>query len=332
VPIDQDALARHIAEHGPYLFHVTNAANQGAIAREGLRPGSDLGRYIRDDFFRTRPGHVYICDARRGVPVVPVEGERLMLQVDLRRLDPACFDTDEDVPRHQEIFQGNPWFSVPTPPLKQLEDGSQAPGQDGALASWAESIDEFDEPEFVARSLAAGRIAYRGTVPPEALEGVELPSEVIGAFIGGAREALSDGDLGPVPALAFNDVEADRALALAQQMLDVGLRALDRPPLSSENDLSDPMNAYYVADDIRRFGYERNRKGDFERRDLAFAIADLARAVYDFDRSLGWDSDACRTIGEQAVACLPRLAAVAGAERAGAAAREAIVRAGTVGA
>jgi hypothetical protein len=53
---------------------------------------------VRGDFFRTRPKHVYIGDRRRVVPVVPVDGQRLTVQVDLRLLDPARFDTDEDVP------------------------------------------------------------------------------------------------------------------------------------------------------------------------------------------------------------------------------------------
>jgi hypothetical protein len=113
MPIDREALVTHIDEHGPFLYHVTSADNRGAILDSGLRPGSELGRSVRDDFFRTRRGHVYLCDRRRGVPVVRVNGERLTLQVDLRLLHPACFDTDEDVPYNQQRFQAKKWFEVP---------------------------------------------------------------------------------------------------------------------------------------------------------------------------------------------------------------------------
>ena len=147
MPIDAEVLAAHIEVHGPYLFHVTDAKQREAILRDGLRPGSDIGRQVWDDFFRTRVGRVYLCDRRRGVPVVVVEGERLTLQVDLRRLDPACFDTEP-------------------PKREMLDQYTAADGQAGRLAAWAESIEEFDEPEFAARSLAAGRVAYRGTIPP----------------------------------------------------------------------------------------------------------------------------------------------------------------------
>jgi hypothetical protein len=38
--------------------------------------------------------------------VVAVQGARLTLRIDLRKLDPSCFDTDEDAPRDQEIPHG----------------------------------------------------------------------------------------------------------------------------------------------------------------------------------------------------------------------------------
>lgn len=164
MPIDAKTLLAHSNEHGPFLFHVTGAREYEAIARSGLRPGSELGHFVHDDFFRTRPGHVSICDRRRGVPVVPAAGERLTLQVDL---------------------------------------------------------------------------------------------------------------------------EAD----------------------------------------IRRFGYEKNRAGEWESRDLAMALADLAQAVHDFDRALGWDPDACVAIAEQAASCLPRIAAAGGRDNAVGVARRAMASA-----
>jgi len=321
MPIDAETLALHVEAHGPFLFHVTDARHREAIMRGGLRPGSELGRFVRDDFFRTRSGHVYLCDRRRGVPVVPVEGERLTLQVDLRQLDPARFDTDEDVPHTHQTFQGNRWFDAVPPERRMLDNTTEAPGQAGRLAAWADSITEFDEPEFAARSLAAGRVAYRGTIRPESLNVVELPSEVVETFATRACDLLNVADGGGVPTLAFNDVEADRALAIAQRLLDAGLRALGRPPLTTDTDLSDPMKAYYLEQDIRRVGFDKNRADEWGPRDLAFALADLAQAVLDFDRSLGWDPDACVAIAECAASCLPHIAAAAGDETAAVLAR-----------
>lgn len=312
MPIDAAVLAVHIEVHGPYLFHVTDAKHREATLRDGLRPGSDIGRQVWDDFFRTRVGRVYLCDRRRGVPVVVVEGERLTLQVDLRLLDPACFDTDEDVPYTRRRFEGKRWFDTEPPERKMVDQHTEADGQAGRLAAWAESIEEFDEPEFAAKSLAAGRVAHRGTIPPEALEAVELPSEVVETFTTRACALLELDETGPVPPLAFHEVEADRALAIAQRVLDAGLDALGRPPLTTHTDLSNPMTAYHLEDDIRRVGYETNRTGNWEPRDLAFALADLAEAVYDFDRALGWDADPCVSIAAQAVLCLPHIAIAAG--------------------
>jgi len=321
VPVDADVLAAHVADHGPYLFHVTEAEHQVSIMRDGLRQGSELARYVRDDFFRTRPGHVYICD-RRSVAVVP---ERLTLRVDLRRLDPACFDTDEDVPYIQQRFQGQKWFDSKPPERRMLDDNeTEAPGQAGRLVAWAESIEELDAPEFAARSLAGGRVAYRGTIPPEAVEVVELTSEVVEAFVKRACELLEMEDVGPVPTLAFNEVEASRALAIAQQVLDARMEALGRPPLSTDTDLSHPMSAYHLEDDIRRFGYERNHVGEWERRDLAFSLADLAQAVYELDAALGWNPEACVSIALNAASCLPHIASADGDESAAKLARAAV--------
>jgi hypothetical protein len=118
MPLEPEMLAAHIEKHGPFLYHVTDARRRYAILHWGLRPGSELGRYVRSDFFRTRPGHVHICDARRVAPLVEVAGERLTLQVDLRVLDLARFGTDEDVPYQQTRFQANPSFS----PALRLSD------------------------------------------------------------------------------------------------------------------------------------------------------------------------------------------------------------------
>jgi hypothetical protein len=328
VPIHADALDAHIKQHGPFLFHVTEAACRGSILGAGLCAGSDLGHFVRDDFFRTRPKHVYIGDRRRVVPVVPVDGQRLTVQVDLRLLDPARFDTDEDVPYNQQRFQGNPWFDAKPPAREMIDSDTEAPGQAGLLAAWAESIPEFDEPPFAARSLAAGRVAYRGTIAPAALKAIELQSEVVDTFAAHASQLLKVNDLGRVPVLGFCDVEARRALVIAQLVLDAGLSTLSEPPLTSDTDLWKPTMAYYLKHRIRHFGFQHNRAGNWDSRDLAFALADLATAVGQFDCTLGWDPDACVAISIGAAAALPPFATMAGDKAAVSLARRAVANSG----
>ena len=328
VPIHADVLDEHVKQHGPFLFHVTEAARRDSILGAGLCPGSDLGHFVRDDFFRTRPNHVYIGDRRRVVPVVPVNGQRLTVQVDLRLLDPARFDTDEDVPYNQQRFQGNPWFGVKPPEREMIDGNTEAPGQAGLLAAWAESIPEFDQPPFAARSLAAGRVAYRGAIGIAALEAVELPSEVVETFVAHACAMLKVGDLGRVPMLGFSDIETRRARAIAQLVMDAGLGTLSQPPLTTDTDLSAPMMAYYLEDRIRQFGFQENRAGHWDLRDLASALADLAGAVDQLDRALGWDPDACVAISIGAATALPRVASVAGHDAAVSLARAAVANSG----
>jgi hypothetical protein len=57
---------------------------------------------------------------------------------------------------------------------------------------------------------------------------------VVETFAIRACELMEVDGVGPVPTLAFSDVEADRALEIAQQILDTGLRALSQPPVKTE--------------------------------------------------------------------------------------------------
>ena len=329
MPIDREMLVAHIEEHGPFLFHVSGADNREAILDSGLRPGSELGRFVRDDFFRTRRGYVYLCDRRRGLPVVRVNGERLTLQVDLRLLDPARFDTDEDVPYIQQRFQATKWFDVPPPKRHMADRETEAPGQAGRLADWAESIREFDEPRFAASSLTAGRVAYRGTIAPAALEVVELPSETVDVFARRARDHLGT-NIGVAPPLSLDVVEVNRARAIAQSVLDTGLEVLSEPSLKLDTDLSDPMMAHYLDERIRRFGFQQNRAGRWEARDIAIALADVARAVADFEPALGWNPDACVVIAECAAKAVTTIATTIGHEAAVSVARSAVATAAQI--
>jgi hypothetical protein len=53
---------------------------------------------------------VYLLDIPPA-PLVPTVGERARLSVDLIRLDPARFDTDEDLAQRAEMT-GDPWVSA----------------------------------------------------------------------------------------------------------------------------------------------------------------------------------------------------------------------------
>jgi hypothetical protein len=88
------------------------------------------------------------------------------------------------------------------------------------------------------------------------------------------------------------------------------------------------MMAYYLEDRIRHFGFQENRAGNWDSRDLAFALADLAKAVDQLDRALGWDSDACVAISIGAATALPRVATMAGDEAAVSLARTAVANSG----
>ena len=167
-------------------------------------------------------------------------------------------------------------------------------------------------------------MAYRGTIGPAALEAVELPSEVVDTFAARASGLLKVDDLGCVPVVGFSDVETGRARAIAQLVLDAGLETLSKPPLTTSTDLAKPMMAYYLQERIRHFGFEENRAGNWDARDLAFALADLAKAVDELDRALGWDPDTPVALSIAAATALPRVATVAGDEAVVSLARTAI--------
>jgi len=228
----------------------------------------------------------------------------LILRVDLSKLDPAFFDTDEDVPRNDEKLRGTQgWFAVKSPCRELLDDGTEALGQGGRLAAWAESIPEFDAPEFAARSLSAGKIAYRETISPAALMAVTLWSKVVEAFKKGAEQGIGLRDLGGVPTEEINTVESERAFVIAEAVMKTGLALLDHPPLTAGRDLSELGTYRRLKDDIRDFARRGHHRGC---QDLAFALADLAHAVFKHRRT--WDANPC--VSANAAACLPHIAAM----------------------
>lgn len=151
---------------------------------------------------------------------------------------------------------------------------------------------------------------------------------MVDTFAAHASGLLEVNDLGRVPVLGSSDVEAGRARAIAQLVLDAGLNTLSQPPLTTDPDLSKPMVAYYLEDRIRHFGFQQNRAGNWDSRDLAFALAGVAEAVDQLDRAVGWDPDACVAISISAATALPRVATIAGDEAAVSLARAAVANSG----
>jgi hypothetical protein len=168
--IDYDDLGQWIARNGPWLYHAAFEHDLPVILREGIRAGSELGRdNAPKPFHRTRPGHVYLCRLDH-LERLQSGGDlpSAALRVDVRQLDPELIDPDEDCVQHARLFDGERWVSV-EPPI--WDPGWQeGPNGEGTLAYWAEHTPGFDAPDVTARSLERGRISYRGTVPPEALD------------------------------------------------------------------------------------------------------------------------------------------------------------------
>ena len=323
MPINPAAFRTHI-EAWPHLFHVTSAAFIDDIRRNGLKPGSDLGRSTRNDFFQSRRGHVYLAD-RMTTAVVEVPGERVTLRVELVRLDPALVNSDEDLVQDSFSRPGGPWVSEP-PPKRQMEDGREAPGQVGALARWAETTPEFDAPEVAAKSLAAGRIAYRGTVPPEALSVDEQPSEVAAFFVEAAAAALPDVVIADPPLHGFYAIEIARGTALAGALIDASIDTIAPGSLEPVTGRLRPETAEDLRHALDSLARPLRHNGDLERSFVLSAAADLAESVANFAPEVGWSAnrDACVKLGQQAGEVIERLAEAAGAGVAAVAAESGI--------
>jgi hypothetical protein len=217
--IDADRLAQFI-EVTPVLCHVTPAANVARIEAEGLRPGSDIRVITRDDFFSTRPAHVYLV-GQREIPIVEIEGEPRVFAVDLAMLDPARINPDEDM-----VAERFPDMVSVSPPHREMNGAVEASGQRGARARWAEETPGFDRGGVTERSLFEGRrIAYRGTIPPGALTLLNTVSTVLEAF-GSTLSADVSAVLPGLPLAGGWRVEIARSRAIASESLRGILRAL----------------------------------------------------------------------------------------------------------
>lgn len=208
----------------PVLFHVTPEQNMEAILRDGLRPGSEVEQSVRDDFFRARPGHVYLIN-RSDIPIVEVYAEPRAVAVDLSALDPALVDPDEDM-----VKDRFPDIVTVAPPHRECDaELNELPGQDGALARWADTTPDFDRSEVTERSLLeGGRISYRGTIPASAISELWIPSDPLARFEHTLHPDLRH-DLAPVPHRSHWATEIERGRALAQVTAEQACMALGHP-------------------------------------------------------------------------------------------------------
>jgi len=168
---DPNWLNAWIKANGPYAYHavwprdgVDVSQQIESIKREGLIPGRRAPLHKQEpqidpddygtehdwlDWFQTpRPGHVYL-----GLPGAPhVHGQPHTFRVDLRKLDPARLNPDED-----HLHEND--HTLP----------ARFPGR--TLGEIAEHLDYGADPVDTAASAEEyDTLAHRGPIPPQALE------------------------------------------------------------------------------------------------------------------------------------------------------------------
>jgi len=305
--IDPEVLCEHVKKRGRYLHHVTPREAVPSVLEQGLVPGSQLGHRQHGGFFETRADHVYLSDLLT-VAVVEIPGERALLAVDLCQLNPELIDPDEDMVQQSFWSSGGRWLDHDEhPPIRQMEEGSEVQGQDGALASWAEETEGFDAPQITAKSLNEGRIAYSGVVPPAAIEEIHHPSEGCAFFATTVASELGEAvELPAGPPLGFYRTEIGRAYALAACVIDGSMRLVTAVDWEGGTKFTLPEQALDVADHLRAIARGLRHGGDFERSELPGAAAALADAVSEFQPEVGWSSnrDQCVVLAERATDCV----------------------------
>ncbi len=237
----------------PVMFHVTAARNVSDILRDGLRPGSDIGISTLDNFFRTRPGHVYLIKQRE-VPIVDVEDPRV-IAVDLAALDHRLVDPDEDL-----VAEKFPEMVSIEPPMRALNDaGEEEPGQVGARAAWADTTPGFDRSEVTERSIEEGRLAYRGVIPPDALQEVTILSPSILGFVTDLPDDLRSHVSTDTPRFSGWRSEVERSRAIVRTIVLAVLRAVGE---QVEIRVCDPADVRATAHRLIRVAAAVARRGE----------------------------------------------------------------------
>lgn len=322
--LDKDFLDDHISRHGPFMFHVTPADAVPPILAGGLRPGSELGISTKGGFFKTRQGHVYLGDPLM-LALVELASSRAYLQIDLSKLDPARIDPDEDQVQGSFDRRGGGWVAKP-PPVNSRDGDPENVGQ--ALADWAETTEGFDAPEVTAKSLASGRVSYRGAIPPEAIQVVTLRSEGPELFHQGVLQALNDlhFNLTLAPLLGFYKTEVARALALARSLIASAAGSVGEPVDRLLPDWPHSEHAIYTRDLLIAAARDLARAGQVASADILRAAQHVAEVVPDIQPELGWPMtrDACVNVATAGVGVITTLRDRAGRDGAATAAQAAM--------
>jgi hypothetical protein len=170
--IEPKWLEAWIAEHGPWIFHVTAARHADAIRRDGLmrwdaRPGGTAFTGASTP----RPGHVYFttqasgCDSQWELSDIdPRVGA--VACVDLRLIDPRRLVPDEDPWTLGVLdFPDNRW-GLGQHIEKAIGDGRRWP----TGGEWAEAVALGSQSGIVEWAFSEwGRVAVAGRVDPQAI-------------------------------------------------------------------------------------------------------------------------------------------------------------------
>jgi hypothetical protein len=159
---------------GDPFFHITDAWTwENVISKEGLKPQgvhgnpSHLGWQDEDDPLRSRQGHVYMytTDLSEIVPRAKDDPDSVILAIDSTQLDPALVDSDEDA----FTVDDETWAPAHPPGAVDPREWAEQSGK--SWGDWADAYSDWvDHPDQTpVANRASQSIAYRGTVPPEAI-------------------------------------------------------------------------------------------------------------------------------------------------------------------
>jgi len=190
MPIDAGVLESWMATHGPYIFHVTSDdATRQKILSEGLIPwdeGPGSFAWETEPFLMPRPGHVYLGteEFMRALALSLEVRSHTLLRIDLRELDPQRVNPDEDIflpcgylgqLEPKDFGIDDPIHLVDDPRYNTEEE----PRPYASYGEWAEDTDFGRDPVVTGASLGYGSVAFRGVVPPSALEAVRVTGETV---------------------------------------------------------------------------------------------------------------------------------------------------------
>ena len=171
---DPEWLQRWIEINGPYLYHYTHPHLLGTIKNRGIIPwnapiAEPPGSEWEGQALQPRPGHVYLT-SNPEVKMDAEEGRQGQVAVDIRNLDPSRFMPDEDA----AVTRFPKWKEIPG--YEDLSDPEAIETYKYPRGQWAEDRN-LTHPAMVEDSLHHGTVAYRGSIPPEAIADVRSPLE-----------------------------------------------------------------------------------------------------------------------------------------------------------